>query len=212
MFTGIIQFCTQPYDIIRRGDIIELVFQVSRDFVRGLQRGYSISVDGVCLTVSAIKDNKISFQVVPETLKKTTLGQITDNDCVNLERSLKMGGEIGGHILNGHIVGTVTIAKIVRKSVNYYLTVTIPQQWKKFFYEKGFVALNGVSLTIAQWQLETSLLTVALIPETLAQTNLGSKKVGDFCNLEIDSTTRILVETAEKFLSQISPSLLVDKK
>ena len=200
MFTGIVQQCLQPTKLQDKDGIREITFQFSTQYLVGLQQGASVAIDGVCLTVSFVANNCVTFQIIPETLNKTTLGSISKRDFINIERALKVGDELGGHILGGHIIGKIMLHSIINRAADYRMAIKIPLRWRKYFYEKGFIALQGISLTIAEYDITTGMLTVALIPETLGKTNLQYKKEGELLNLEIDSNTFMMVQTAERLL------------
>ena len=146
--------------------------------------GDSIAVNGVCLSVTAINTNILSFDVIPETLKRTTLADLKANDPVNLERSMKVDSRIGGHFITGHIDYKGRINDIIKNQPNAGFNVSLPKEFSKFVVEKGSVALDGTSLTVAAVSKDN--FTVYLIPHTFKNTALGIKKKGDFINVETD--------------------------
>lgn len=195
MFTGIVQKLL-PITQIISGDHL-LKYAVALEDQAGLQIGASIAIDGVCQTVVRIDGSDVWFDAIPETLEKTTLKTLTIGQLVNVERAARFGDEIGGHILSGHIFGT---AQLVRIHQNQF-TIQCPPEWIKYFFKKGYVAIDGVSLTIVDVDQE-GYFTVHLIPETLGRTTLGFKKCGASVNIEIDSQTQVIVETVEQILAE----------
>lgn len=185
--------------------LIHFAIELPQEFVEGLKPGASVAIDGVCLTVTDITAG-IGFDLMDETLNLTTLVNISVGQLVNVERSLKVGDELGGHLVSGHIHGTARILEIVRTENNVTITLEPPADLAKYIFPKGFITLNGVSLTVID---EENLpkktpssprrsLSVALIPETLARTTFGNAHVGDLVNLEVDQQTRTIVDTIER--------------
>lgn len=190
MFSGIVKDLFPVSSLQISSDHLTFAITTDADFAEGLAVGSSVAVDGVCLTVSAIEGNQIFFDVIAETLKKTTLKDLSLGRALGCERSLKMGDEIGGHLVSGHVFGVAAIDKIEGN----IFTISCPSNWMKYILPKGFIAIDGASLTIVDVSRE-GFFTVHLIPETLARTPLGKKQVGDFVNLEIESQTYAIVET-----------------
>jgi riboflavin synthase len=161
-----------------------------------LKIGASVSIDGVCLTVTSIEHDLVSFDVIQETVTRTTLGALQIGDSVNIERSLKFGDEIGGHLLSGHIMATGLISERTELGGGLNLSVIAPLSIEKYLQEKGYIAVDGISLTVGE--VENSRFNLHLIPETIRQTTIGSKQIGDAVNLEIDSTTQTIIATVER--------------
>ena len=201
MFTGIVAG-TGKISSISGEDVIRFVIDFSSVPTDGLVTGASVSVDGVCLTVVEINSPNISFDAIPETLEKTTLGTKRVGDNVNLERALKMGDELGGHILSGHIIGMGKISGRFEGDENLDLMIDCPGRIMKFVQEKGYIAIDGISLTIGEVTDES--FALHLIPETIALTTIGSKVVGDWVNIEVDSMTQTIVTTVERILGERS--------
>ena len=197
MFTGIVAG-TGTIAEISGSEVIRIVIDFNSVSTKGLQTGASVSIDGTCLTVVEINSPKIAFDVIPETLQKTTLGQKTIGSLVNLERALKMGDELGGHLLSGHIIGLGKITDKVQGTANLDFRIECPQNIMKFVQEKGYIAIDGISLTIGE--VDEVGFSLHLIPETLAITTIGSKVIGDNVNIEIDSMTQTIVTTVERIL------------
>ena len=197
MFTGIVAG-TGEISSIAGEDVIRFVIDFSTVSTHGLVTGASVSVDGVCLTVVEIDSPKISFDAIPETLQKTTLGTKQIGDSVNLERALKMGDELGGHLLSGHIMGMGKISGRVEGDENLDLMIECPSEIMKFVQEKGYIAIDGISLTIGE--VNDDSFALHLIPETISLTTIGSKNIGESVNIEVDSMTQTIVTTVERIL------------
>jgi len=195
VFSGIVHSTGTITQASKNQDSLTLEVESSSDFVTDLQIGASVCVDGVCLTVTSVNDTLMSFDLIIETLRSTTFDKVKISDQVNLERSIKFGDEIGGHILSGHVSDTISIDKISETNENYVLTFKTSSDIVKYIFPKGYVAINGVSLTVGDVSREDNLFNVYLIPETLRRTNLSNKLVGDLVNVEIESQTRNTVDT-----------------
>ena len=195
VFSGIVHSTGTITQASKNKDSLTLEVESSSDFVADLQIGASVCVDGVCLTVTSVTDTLMCFDLIIETLRSTTFDKVKISEQVNLERSIKFGDEIGGHILSGHVSDTVSIDKISKTDENYVLTFKTSSDIVKYIFPKGYVAINGVSLTVGDVSREDNLFNVYLIPETLRRTNLSNKLVGDLVNVEIESQTRNTVDT-----------------
>jgi riboflavin synthase len=195
MFTGIVRGIGRIAHIATSPGLKHFTIEIPSTFLSGIEIGASIAVDGTCLTVVKFTETQVSFDLIGETLARTTLGSLKEGDWVNMERSARVGDEIGGHLLSGHVCDRVTISAIEQKERNYILTLSCAPQWAKYLFPKGFVALNGASLTLVDVDQPSATFTVHLIPETLEKTTFGRKKVGDDINLEIDSQTQAIVDT-----------------
>ena len=144
----------------------------------------SISVNGACLTVVSIEKNLFKVNVVPETLRRTDLGDLSVGDKVNLERSAQLGGRLGGHIVQGHVDGTAQITAYVQEGSSWLIEFQISKNLSRYIVEKGFVCVDGASLTVVNCDENT--FTIALIPYTRDNTVLGYKGVGNSVNIETD--------------------------
>ena len=195
VFTGIVEGTGIVSKIIRKENLSSIIIQTSSEFNKGIQVGASVCVDGVCLTVTNINLDSLEFDVIIETLKVTTFGDIRTNSVVNIERSMKLGDEIGGHMISGHVFDTVTIKDINKPKNNYILTLKCNSRLQKYIFSKGYISLNGISLTIGEVDKINNTFTVYLIPETLRLTNIIHKIVGDSINIEIETQTRNTVDT-----------------
>jgi len=183
MFSGIVEGLCK---VVRFGDG-RITVELGK-LARGVRVGTSIAVNGTCLTVTAIRNGKASFDVVPETLQKTNLGELGKGSRVNIERSLKIGDELGGHFVLGHVDGKGTITKKDSEGIH----VRVPKRLEKYLVTKGSVALDGVSLTIAS--VKGDEIYVALIPHTLKHTTLGFRKKGDKVNIEADYLAKLALK------------------
>lgn len=201
MFTGIVQSCVPVARFKRDSGHATMTLLFPEERVQGLQHGASVAVDGACLTVTAVEHVNVSFDLMGETLAKTTFGTLHEGDRVNIERSASLGDEIGGHLLSGHIIGTAEIISIDHPENNHVVTFRVPAGWMTYVLPKGFIALDGASLTIVDVDRTQGTFTVWLIPETLRITTFGFKKVGDRVNVEIDSRTQAIVDTTYAVLS-----------
>ena len=199
MFTGIVAGMGR-ISHIEGNEVIRIVIDFSMVSTEGLAEGASVSVDGVCLTVVEIDGQIISFDVIPETLSLTTLGEKIEGHWVNLERALKVGDELGGHILSGHILGVGEI--IERSTGDEHLDILIdcPSDVMKFVQEKGYIAIDGISLTVGQ--VDEGGFSLHLIPETLRFTTIGGKGLGEHVNIEVDSMTQTIVSTVGRILEE----------
>ncbi|MFA5388421.1 MAG: riboflavin synthase [Candidatus Omnitrophota bacterium] len=183
MFTGIIEEIGVVKGITKTGT--GALLKISAEKVHsGVKIGDSVSVNGACLSAVDIKGNILSFDVMPETLKKATLGELKTNDPVNLERSIIADARLGGHFVTGHVDYKGRIVALAEKSEGTGFKISLPQGFSKFVVEKGSVALDGVSLTVAAVSKDD--FTVYLIPHTLKNTTFYRKGKGDFVNVETD--------------------------
>ena len=198
MFTGIVQGRGEIVSIESGNEITKLQIRVPS--TEKLAIGASISIDGVCLTATEFGEGIVSFDVIPETLEKTTLGELEVGCCVNVERSLRYGDEVGGHLLSGHIIGRGIISKADAVGDGAQYTIMSPPDVRKYITSKGYVGIDGISLTIGD--VHDDGFDLHLIPETLRLTTIGEKQIGDAVNLEIDSTTMMIVETVERMMKE----------
>ena len=194
MFTGIVQGTRSVTAVEEFEGGRRLRVQLD-NLAGGLKRGASVAVNGTCLTATDIQDGWVEFDVIAETLRCTNLGSLWSGDLVNIERSAKVGDEIGGHHVSGHIDGTGRLREIREAPNNREVVVEHDLQWQQLRIPKGWIAVDGASLTIVE--VGEDWFSVALIPETLSQTILGTAKVGALVNLEFDHTVKIIVQTVE---------------
>ena len=199
MYTGIVQGLEKIQAIHQGQGFISIVVSNSQHFFDYVFIGASVAVNGTCLTVTKIdlEQDQVHFDISDLTLALTTLGQLHVGDEVNIERSAKVGAENGGHNLYGHIEGMAKVVGLERRGETLHLDIEIPEGNIKYFFLKGFIGLNGCSLTVNRVDRATAQISVDLIPETLRLTTWKSVQLGDAVNYEIDQTTRTLVDTLE---------------
>ncbi len=195
MFTGIVAG-TAPIVQIEDKDVIRSLTVDLEEYADNLEIGASVALDGVCMTVVSIDDNLVKFDAIEETLTRTTLGGLNIDSLVNIERSLKMGDELGGHIISGHVLMTAKIIQITNKGEGVDILVENPSDASHYILEKGYISIDGMSLTIGKVSQDS--FSLHIIPETLRITTIGQKKVGDYVNIEIDSRTQAVVDTIRK--------------
>ncbi|CCQ11952.1 Riboflavin synthase eubacterial/eukaryotic [Pseudoalteromonas luteoviolacea B = ATCC 29581] len=210
MFTGIIQTQATVISANKSEGVLRLILSVERGYLGHLDLGASIAINGCCLTVVNYEIpqqdvvGQVSFDVIDETLLLTNLGNLRRGMKVNFERSVTFGTELGGHIVSGHIHDTAKVIKIERTENNCKIRLALPATWLKYVMYKGFIAVNGASLTVGK--VEDDGFWLHLIPETLQITNIGRLDEGDAVNIEVDQQTMTIVNTVENYLrNQQSP-------
>jgi len=195
MFTGIIERMGRVQRLIRQGDGARLTIRLDGKW-DDLRTGESIAVNGLCLTIVEKTRETFTMDLSPETLKRSALGGLRPGEIVNLERSLRPSDRIGGHFVTGHIDGIGRIEALVPEGNSIRAEYSVPPALAPYLVEKGSVAVDGISLTVASCKRER--FTVSLIPYTLEKTNLKERKVGDKVNIEVD----ILGKYVEAFLAR----------
>jgi len=193
VFTGIIKSVGTIANITSLDDGKEI--SIASDFADEVNIDQSISINGVCHTVTACDVNTFTVQSVAETLRKTNIGDLQKNDLVNLERSLRPDQLLDGHIVQGHVDATGYIKKIEQEGTDWLFTVEYPREYRNLIVGRGSIAIDGISLTVANEQDNT--FTVAIIPYTYEHTNLNAKEVGDTLNLEFDVLGKYVVKYLE---------------
>ena len=183
MFTGIAEEKGIIKEIKKGSQFFRLTIGCSR-VLEGTKVGDSIAVNGVCLTVSDLAEGSFSADVMPETMRHTSLDLLSVSSPVNLERALRLSDRLGGHLVSGHIDGVGKLKKCSEENNAIWLTVEVPADFLKFVVPKGSVALDGISLTVAR--IYHDAFAVSLIPHTAKATTLGEKHVGDLLNIECD--------------------------
>ena len=201
MFTGLIETVGRVRALEQRGDGARLYLQTP--LAAELSLGESLAVNGCCLTVTALDERGLSFDLLGETLARTNLGSLAEGSRVNLERALRADGRFGGHFVQGHMDTAAVVLATEKKGEDLQLRIELPKAGARYLIEKGSIAVNGVSLTVAQ--LEENDFTLWIIPHTLRETNLGDLKPGDRVNLEYD----MLAKYAERQLSHRVPGMNV---
>ncbi|OFT01165.1 riboflavin synthase subunit alpha [Neisseria sp. HMSC31F04] len=200
MFTGIVQGMGRVVSVEQpAADFRTHTVELPEDMAGGLQTGASVAHNGCCLTVTEANGRTARFDLMAETLDKTNLGRLKAGDLVNLERAARFGDEIGGHLMSGHITATTEILRIERTEHNTTMHFALPAALKPYILPKGFVGLDGCSLTIGSVGEDS--FCVHLIPETLRRTLFGTRQAGDTVNLEIDPQTQAVVETVGRILA-----------
>ncbi len=201
MFTGIVQGKALIKSIEKKDLLSRIAVEFPDTALSSVSRGASIAINGTCLTVSEFTANTAYFDVMMETLRVTNLNQLTADSVVNFERAAKFGDEIGGHLLSGHIHTTVEVSSVEKTENNCIITFKVPAEWTKYILPKGFVAVNGCSLTVGE--VTNNEFNVYLIPETLDITTFGTISTGDIINLEVDHQTQTIVDTVERLGLQL---------
>jgi riboflavin synthase len=204
MYGGIIHDTYPVVAIDKKTGLTSFTLQLDEQLLADVQIGASVSVDGVCLTVTWAEGDKVRFDVMGKTLEITTLGSLELGSKVNVERSLKQGDEVGGHPISGHIDGMAEIVRIETPENNKAVTFALPEHTVPYVFLRGFLALDGCSLTAADVDKAAGTATVHLIPETLRRTTFGFKEVGDFINVEVDRNTQVIVDTVRAVLADMA--------
>ena len=207
MFTGLIKHTAAVLAVSRRGAAGSLA--VENPWQAPPAVGESISVNGACLTVESANDRQISFDLSAETLERTVLAVAGPGTVVNLERALRVGDDVSGHFVQGHVDGVGSLEGVVRQGRFATLTFEAPRELSVYIAMKGSIAVNGVSLTVAS--LERNRFSVAVIPETLERTNLSSLRAGDKVNIETDLIAKHVVRYLEEAGGGKSGGLSLDK-
>ena len=206
MFTGIVQGIARVAAAVDRPGLRSFTLQFPPGFAAGLATGASVAVDGVCLTVTALRGaDAAAFDVMQQSLALTTLAGLREGSRVNVERAARDGAEVGGHPLSGHVDCQAQVAAIRRPENNHVLRFAVPAPWMRYVFAKGYIAINGASLTVAEVQREpggSGWFEVWLIPETLRMTTFGDKQVGDAVNVEIERATQVVVDTVREALDE----------
>lgn len=200
MFTGIVQGTAELVEIIDKENFRTHIVRLPGALLSGLEPGASVAHNGCCLTVTAIDADRVSFDLMQETLRVTNLGTLQVGERVNIERAARFGDEIGGHAMSGHILCTAEVIRINESENNRQLWFRLPERLAKYLFPKGYIGIDGISLTIGE--VQGAEFNVNLIPETLARTNLGTRRLGDRVNIEIDPQTQAIVDTVERVLAE----------
>src|SRR5690554_2578937 len=193
MFTGIVQGIAVVEEVTAATGLSTFAIRLPDNNAEGVSIGASVAINGTCLTVTKQVGNTLFFDAMQETLRLTTLGTLKAGQSVNFERAARIGDEIGGHLLSGHIHTTASVVEILRPENNVTIWFEIPDQWAGYIFPKGFIAINGASLTIGE--VINHRFNVHLIPETLRATTFGDIEEGMQVNIEVDSQTQTIVDT-----------------
>jgi len=203
VFTGIVQGVCPVVSCEIHARIARVTVDLD-DLARGLELGASIALNGACVTATEIDGSLVGFDLIKETIELSNLGELVAGTTVNVERSFRFGDEVGGHILSGHVAGVAVVTHIKSDDGHRLVTMAVPREWMAYLMLKGFVALDGASLTIAEVDRSAATIAVSLIPETLARTTFSRVEVGDRINLEVDSQTQAIVDTVRAVLQDES--------
>jgi riboflavin synthase len=202
MFTGIIKGRGKVTAIDEKISFRRITLLLPFELTAEIEIGASISVNGVCLTVAKFESSEVSFDVMAESLRVTTLGELGVGSEVNIERAALQNSEVGGHPLSGHIDCTCVIDRIERPENNVVMTFRVPEPFIKYIFSKGYIGLNGTSLTVTDADREAGTFKVWFIPETLRVTIFGDSREGDRVNLEVERSTQVIVDTVRDFLEE----------
>ncbi|MDN3609949.1 riboflavin synthase subunit alpha [Vibrio ostreicida] len=209
MFTGIIQSVSLISSISDHKGIRTFNLQFESGFCEGLEIGASVAVDGVCLTVTEIlTPTQVKFDVMLKSLEITTLSEYKQNQRVNVERAAKDGAEIGGHPLSGHVDFKTSVLDVQQIDDNYRVRVSAPREWAKYIFPKGYIALNGASLTVSDVDKNEGWFDVWLIPETRRMTTFEHKQTGSNINVEIERGTQVIVDTVRDAIDEKMGALM----
>lgn len=192
MFTGIIEGKAIVHRVEKKGGKVLFEIELPRRVAGSLKTGSSLAVNGACLTVVTKKGNKVAFNLLQETMKRTSLGSALVKAHVNVERPLKTGSRIDGHFVLGHVDGLGRVEKILSKGAEKNFVISYPKNLKRFFVEKGSVAVDGISLTLGK--VTPAAFWIHCIPHTLKSTNLSTLRVGDRVNLEADLLAKLILK------------------
>jgi len=201
MFTGIIE----EVGTVREASSNHLLIE-ARKMLEGLKLSDSIAVNGACLTVTSLSNNAFSVDVMPETSRRTNLSRLYYGDQVNLERALVVGGRLGGHLVLGHVDDTGEVISVIPEEAAHIMSISAPAKLMPYIANKGFIAVDGVSLTIAG--LDDFSFTLSLVTYTLEHTTLGSKRPGDRVNLEVDVIAKYVERLKERSSQNLTPDFL----
>lgn len=199
MFTGIVQGMAEVVAIEKKELFQTHIVRLESALNSELTIGASVANNGCCLTVTKIEGDLVSFDLMQETLKLTNLGSLREGDVVNIERAARFGDEIGGHHMSGHIALTATITEVIDSENNRTVWFEIAPEFIKYVLPKGFIGLDGCSLTIGD--VVENRFNVHLIPETMERTLFGRRQAGDCINVEVDPQTQAIVDTVERVLA-----------
>lgn len=199
MFTGIVEEVGTVASVPPEKLVVK-----ATQVLAGMTLGQSIAVNGVCLTVTSFDSSSFSVDIMPETLNRTNLGQLAIGNSVNLERPLALGGQLGGHLVQGHVDATGRITSVVPGGGVLLITVAAPSSVMRYVVDKGFIAVDGISLTVVT--RDASSFQVSIVDYTRQNTNLGVRRVGDLVNLEVD----IIAKYVEQLMQARSGGITMD--
>lgn len=195
MYSGIIKHIGEIENLDRQKGLTSFSIKTPIGFLEDVTIGASISVDGVCLTVTEFDKGVFKADAMEETLRISNLAALQLGEKVHLERSLKANAEIGGHLLSGHIDGTASVTNIYKTENNYVISFSLLKDLKRYVFNKGYIGINGCSLTVSNYDRDNGTFQVWLIPETLRQTTFSKLQAGMVANIEIERSTQVIVDT-----------------
>lgn len=202
MFTGIVQASLPLASLEKKPGLYSFSLHFNDVLREELELGASVAINGVCFTVTSIQGDEVSFEAIEETIGLTNIKHLQPGTVVNVERSARAGAEIGGHPMSGHITGTARVKVVEDTENNRRIRFQTQCHWIKYMFHKGFLALNGASLTVADIDKKSGEFSVALIPETLKRTNFSLLSEGDEVNVEVDYQTQVIVDTVTQVLDE----------
>lgn len=211
MFTGIIEAAgkIESFDHNDEGGKLRVSLAAAPDIAGALKIGDSISVNGCCLTVVELDGNDFAADLSGETLRRTSFGEKKPGDVVNLERSLTAGARLGGHFVQGHVDGVGRVTRLAPEGENWWLSVHVPENLRRYVAEKGSIAIDGISLTVADWR--DGVADIAIIPFTYHQTDIKRMVPGDAVNLETDILAKYVESLLESRATQSSERLTLSR-
>ena len=202
MYTGIVQGLGRIVTLRPTVSGLHLTLRAPQALLKDLQIGASVSVEGVCLSVVTIDGDLIAFDAIHATLARTNLGDRLVGDVVNLERSAKQGDENGGHAMYGHVSDTARIASIQLEGPHAHVELHVRDPWRRYLFPRGFLSINGCSLTLAEADAERGHCRVNLIPETIRVTSFFQYRAGDRLNIEVEQQTQVMVDVIERVIER----------
>lgn len=211
MFTGIIEAAgkIESFDHNDEGGKLRVSLAAAPDIAGALKIGDSISVNGCCLTVVELDGNDFAADLSGETLRRTSFGEKKAGDVVNLERPLAAGARLGGHFVQGHVDGVGRVTRLAPEGENWWLSVHVPENLRRYIAEKGSIAIDGISLTVADWR--DGVADIAIIPFTYHQTDIKRMVPGDAVNLETDILAKYVESLLESRATQSSERLTLSR-
>jgi riboflavin synthase len=208
MYTGIVQGLGRVAALTPTLSGLHIALRCPPALLADLQIGASVSVDGVCLSVVSINGNLVSFDAIHATLERTNLGDRLVGDVVNIERSARQGDENGGHAMYGHVSDTARISSIALDGPRSHIELKVRDPWGRYLFPRGFLSINGCSLTLAEADSEQGTCRVNLIPETIRVTGLFQYRTGDRLNIEVEQQTQVMVDVIERVIERSAAKLV----
>jgi riboflavin synthase len=209
MFTGIVQAVATVSVLVDKPGLRSFTLAFPHGFCDDLEIGASVSVDGVCLTVTErVGEDSANFDVMQQSLALTTLDTLKVGSRINVERAARDGAEIGGHPLSGHVDFQAVLASVRQPENNHVMRIAVPAPWMRYVFAKGYIAIDGASLTVSDANKAEGWFEVWLIPETLRMTTFADKAAGAALNIEIERGTQVMVDTVRDAVDERMGALL----